>query len=167
MLFRSAVDPLEGCNCGGDKSKVDTNELHYSEGKEQGQPDHFRDREQKRPHINGSYILGQLQDLDCIYTVDSGAGESIVSIDMYNRIPESRRPALKQCNVEAEGASGEAIRIYGKGLFKLKLGPVEIERDLLVGSINDEVIFGDNLLRLDKDGPTDLLCNSYVFTKLL
>ena len=159
------VDPLEGCDCGSGKLTVDTNEFSHSEciySREEKQNCCSEGREQKRPHINGSYILGQLQDLDCIYTVDSGAGESIVSIDVYNRIPDSRRPELKKCNVEAEGASGEAIRIYGKGSFKLKLGPVEIERDLLVGSINDEVIFGDNLLRLDKDGPTDLLYSENV-----
>ena len=156
------LNPLEGCNHSSGKGQIDAKESSQEESRKCKQKHGLESQVQKRPHINGSYILGQIQDLDCIYTVDSGAGESIVSIDVYNRIPESRRPELTECNVEAEGASGEAIRIYGKGSFKLNLGPVEIERDLLVGSISDEVIFGDNLLRLDKDGPMDLLYSENV-----
>ena len=109
------------------------------------------------PITEGSYILGKLQGQEVAYTVDNGANDTFVSVKFYYSIPEDVRPKLWKCRRNPQAANGSAVKSMGRAPFKLQLGPVTIERILTVGDITDEVLLGDDILRLDPDGPADIL----------
>ena len=41
--------------------------------------------------------------------------------------------------------------------FDLQLGPVSLQRVLIVAEIEDEILFGDDIVRRDPEGPMDIL----------
>ena len=57
----------------------------------------------------------------------------------------------------ASGAGGGNIRIWGKAIFELQLGPVKLEREALVVEITDERLLGDDIIRRDPEWPMDIL----------
>ena len=56
-----------------------------------------------------------------------------------------------------KGAGGEPIKIWGWAPFDLQLGPVSLQRVLMVAEIEDQILLGDDILRRDPEGPMDIL----------
>lgn len=113
----------------------------------------------RTPHYPGVYIKGSLQGVQTIFTVDTGASRTLVSMKLYESIPSDRRPILeaKKCAKLVVGVDGKALQLRGMGLFEMCLGPLHIERQLVVADISDEVILGADIIQQDPDGPGDLL----------
>ena len=109
------------------------------------------------PDVNGSYVFGKLQGLKVTHTVDNGMSDTIVNPRVYKRIPEDVWPQLLQASWWVKGAGGEPMKIWGQAPFDLQLGPVSLQRVLIVAEIEDEILLGDDILRRDPEGPMDIL----------
>ena len=109
------------------------------------------------PDVNGSYVFGKLQGLEVTYTVDNGASDTIVNPTVYKRIPKDVQPQLCQAGWWVKGAGGEPIKIWGQAPFDLQLGPVSLQRVLIVAEIEDKILLSNDILRRDPEGPMDIL----------
>ena len=72
-------------------------------------------------------------------------------------IPVHQRPVLLSSAVRITNADGNALRCLGQALFHLRLGPVKIEKTLLIGDIEDDALLGMDVLISEKGSPADIL----------
>ena len=115
-------------------------------------------RRRMLPKVDGSYVNGLLNGLEVTYTVDPAATETMIAPWIFEQIPEEIRPKLQpHTEGSASGAGGGNIRVWGKGIFELQLGPVRLEREALVAEITDEILLGDDIIRRDPEGPMDII----------
>ena len=45
----------------------------------------------------------------------------------------------------------------GKGLFKIHLGPVKLQKEIIVAQIEDDGLLGMDILQNDESGPADII----------
>ena len=109
------------------------------------------------PDVNGSYVFGELLSLEVTYTVDNGASDTTVNPQVYRGIPEDVWPKLFQAGWWVEGTGGKPIKIWGQASFDLQLGPVSLQRVLMVAETEDQILLGDGILRRDPEVPTGIL----------
>ena len=117
------------------------------------------------PKAKGSYVLGKIQGMGCVMTVDTACTQTIVSKQMYYRIPRGKHPKLEGRGVLAQaGNNAPPIEVLGRGIFTLQLGPLKLTpRLVVVADISDQVLLGDNLLREDPAlGPCDIMYSEKV-----
>ena len=117
------------------------------------------------PKAKGSYVLGKIQEMGCVMTVDTACTQTIVSKQMYYRIPRGKRPKLEGRGIlNQAGKDAPPIEVLGRGIFTLQLGPLKLTpRLLIVADISDQVLLGDNLLREDPAlGPGDIMYSEKV-----
>ena len=69
--------------------------------------------------------------------------------------PEDKPPLSKSSKLV--GAGGTFINEIGKGNFKLQLGPVCVQTEVIVAEIDDDGLIGIDVLLNRHNGPTDLL----------
>ena len=112
---------------------------------------------QELPDVNGSYVFGKLQGLAVTYTVDNGVSDMIVNPRVYKRIPEDVWPQLFQASQWVKGAESEPFKIWGQVPFDLQLGPMSLQRVLIVAEIEDQVLLSTDILRRDPEGPMEIL----------
>ena len=91
-----------------------------------------------------------------VYTADTGASRTIISIRVYNKIPEASHPKLdySACIV---GAGGAPIKGVGKAGFNITLGPLELQQEVFVADIEDDALMGYDILRGSNRGLADIL----------
>ena len=107
----------------------------------------FGSRRRILPKVDGSYVNGLLNGLEVTYTVDQAATETMIAPWIYEQIPEDVRPKLQpHTGGNASGAGGGNIRIWGKAIFELQLGPIKLAREALVAEITDEILLGDDII---------------------
>jgi hypothetical protein len=113
----------------------------------------------EKPKCNGIYIEGSVQGVGVFFTVDTGATRTFMSKRVYERIPLENKPELitNPDSRPMTGADGTQISRFGKAVFKLELGPITIERAVIVADIEDDVLIGADILIRDPAGPADLL----------
>lgn len=109
------------------------------------------------PHVNGVYILGSVNKLDAVYTVDTGASCSIVSTKLFNKLPRNCQPELQSTAVKLSGAGGKTLQSTGRGIFDLMIGPLKLQATMIVADITDEVLLGADLLLDETSGKADIL----------
>ena len=117
------------------------------------------------PKAKGAYVLGKIQGMGCVFTVDTACTKTIVSKQMYYRIPKGKRPKLDgRGSLAQAGKDAPPVEVLGKGIFTLQLGPLKVKpRLLIVADISDQILLGDNLLREDPAlGPGDLMYSEKV-----
>ena len=113
------------------------------------------------PHIVGVYIEGMVHGIDTNMTVDTGATNTMMSYVTYLHIPESRRPVLNRCGLPA-AADGRPMETYGSVIFELEMGPLIIEKKIMVSKLEDEVLIRADILQFDPEGPADLILSQNV-----
>ena len=129
----------------------DQDELDSEESEEES------DEDDLIPKCNGSYVDGALNGLKVTYSVDPGAGETMISEKLFNKLPKDRRPEFISGQDYNKNADGSPLKVVGRALFQLQLGPVTLERVCAVGGNEDAILLGDDILRLDPEGPMDVL----------
>ena len=92
-----------------------------------------------------------------VYTVDTGASVSLLSSKLFTEIPVSDRPALSTIVPIIHNADGKPIPCRGSGVFRMMLGPLYLEKNLIVADITDDVLLGADVLLGDESGRADLL----------
>jgi hypothetical protein len=96
-----------------------------------------------------------------MFTADTGATKTIIADRVYNQIPEEKRPPLKK-SVTLAGAGGTLLKELGKATFNLELGPLILDREVIVAEIEDEGLLGIDILQNENDGPADILLSKGV-----
>ena len=76
---------------------------------------------------------------------------------MFNKLPKDKRPTLKETTVKISGAGGKILHSKGYGNFNLKIGPLEIQAQMIVANITDEILLGADILMSDTSGKADIL----------
>ncbi|KAL3861276.1 hypothetical protein ACJMK2_007319 [Sinanodonta woodiana] len=96
-----------------------------------------------------------------MFTADTGATKTIIADRVYNQIPEEKHPLLKK-SVTLAGAGGTLQKELGKATFYLELGPLILDREVIVAEIEDEGLLGIDILQNENDGPADILLSKGV-----
>ena len=110
------------------------------------------------PKNAGVYVVGQVEDQDIIFTVDTGAGTTVLSEKIWEQLSdEVKNRKRKQMKRPLIGPNGKVISSQGKALVKLKLGPVVLDRYVAVADIIDECLLGADIILGLKEGQMDLL----------
>lgn len=107
------------------------------------------------PIVSGVYVNGQLNDMDIMYTIDTGASCSLISTNSFDKLPQEKKPKLQKTGLRISGANGSNLKCRGKAMFQLKLGTLSLERIMIIADITDEVLLGADIMM--EDEKTDIL----------
>ena len=110
----------------------------------------------RRRLADGVYIKGSINGERVTFTMDTGASHTIISKRVFNRIPDDLRPKLVKTS-SLIGAGGAPINELGKAEFELILGPLELQKDVIVADIEDDALLGFDILGRGNVGPADIL----------
>ena len=115
------------------------------------------------PTSKGLYLKGQIQGVNVIFTTDTGATRTIISRQVYEQIPESKRPQLENKPLFMKGCNGKPVTELGIGLFQVHIASLVFERKILVAEIDDQVLLGIDILQSSElGGPADILLSQNV-----
>ncbi|CAG2239901.1 unnamed protein product [Mytilus edulis] len=110
---------------------------------------------EKKSRQDGIYIDGMINNVTTIFTVDTGAARTVISEELYLRIPEEVRPPLVQ-SLSLFGADGNPLRELGTADFGVRLGNFSFNMELVVAHIADSVLLGLDILVMGKKGPAEI-----------
>lgn len=108
------------------------------------------------PRFDGLYLEGTVQDQEVNMTIDTGATSSLLSTQVYFKIPEECRPQLRKRGGFST-ADGRSMEYLGEGNFQLDIGELKFDLPLSVTKIDDDLLLGTDVLRDDPSGPCDIL----------
>ncbi|VDI48461.1 Hypothetical predicted protein [Mytilus galloprovincialis] len=112
-------------------------------------------------HEAGMYVDTDLYGLSASLMVDTGATVTIISEKTYNRIPRARQPDLMSSNQQVFTASGDQLKIVGKGSFHLVFQHGKsVVVEAIVAQITIDGILGLDFMKTIK-GKIDLEKNSF------
>lgn len=106
---------------------------------------------------DGVYLVGRVETIVVAITVDTGATKTIISDEIFYRIPETLRPELKKPAKSVTTANGGHLTVHGEGTFQMMLGNVSVSKSVLVAEIEDDVLLGADILQCDEKGAANLL----------
>jgi hypothetical protein len=104
---------------------------------------------------DGVYVEGVIQGMKITFTADTGAARTVVSAKNVHKIPLSQRPALQKYNILAS-ANGQPLTELGKGVFTIKLGKLTLDSEVIIAEIEDDALFGLDILMKGEGGPADI-----------
>ncbi|CAG2230336.1 unnamed protein product [Mytilus edulis] len=104
---------------------------------------------EKKSRQDGIYIDGIINDVPTIFTVDTGAARTVLSEELYLRIPEEVRQPLVRSH-SLIGADGNPLRELGTADFGVRLGNFSFNMELVVAHIADSVLLGLDILAMGK-----------------
>ena len=110
-------------------------------------------RRQKR--AEGFYIEGTVMGIDVLFCVDTWAPYTILSSNVYQKIPPNDRPPLRPARPHST-TGGSARQCMGRAEFPIRMGKLELMLTLNIADITDDVLLGADLMH-DKDQSFDLL----------
>ncbi|CAC5378801.1 unnamed protein product [Mytilus coruscus] len=111
--------------------------------------------EMKSRQQDGIYIDGFINEIPTVFTVDTGAARTVLSEEMYLRIPGEVRPPLVQSH-SLIGADGNPLKELGTAYFEVRLGNFSFNMELVVAHIADNVLLGLDILVMGKKGPAEI-----------
>ena len=91
-------------------------------------------------------ISGSLYGNHINWKVDSGARNTFITLDSYNKIPKKHRPELKPTKHKFSTANGQEIKCKGEGLMALELEGKELFFVVLVGDVTSNLL-GEDFIR--------------------
>ena len=90
--------------------------------------------------------------MDAVYTVDTGASCSIISVKLFNKLPHSHQPQLESTTVKLSGAGWKRPNCMGRGKFDLVIGSLELQTMMIAADITDDILLGADVLLYDITG---------------
>ena len=97
-------------------------------------------------HSDGFYLDAEVEGVNILFTIDTGATKTIISEKVYNSIPEACRPQLKQSAILSD-AAGQPLSQLGTAIFSVKLpSGLNFACEMIVANIEDEGLLGHDLL---------------------
>ena len=101
------------------------------------------------------------QGYPLLFTLDTGASRTVISNNIFEAMKQEDQPELKKSS-KLVGASGTAIKDLGKGCFKVRIGPLQLEVEAIVADIEDDGLLGVDILQNRDSGPADLMLSKGV-----
>ena len=114
------------------------------------------------PKMNGLYVRGTVNNVETVFTIDTGASLTLMGKHIYDEIEDDVKPKLKPVHTKIRGVNGNCLKCDGIATFKIFLGGVELEKPVIVANITDDVLIGADILLRDEQGRADLLLNDRV-----
>ena len=114
------------------------------------------------PNVDGVYIKGAIQGVEVVYTVDTGASITLLSKKIFDQIPRNEKPSLHPKVPILKNADGKRIQCFGSTDIEMMLGPLYVEKKVVVAEITDDVLLGADIMLGDEAGPADLLFSKNV-----
>lgn len=68
---------------------------------------------------DGFYVSGKVEKVDVMFTTDTGASKTLISEEVYKKIPEDTRPKLSQA-ASFRSADNSNIQEYGKAVSEVE-----------------------------------------------
>lgn len=138
----------------GDKSDQGGVQGHVEETSDENKENRSEQAEclliaRQHPKAEGIYLEGSCEDINMLFTVDTGAVKSIISKRIFDKIPPSKRPVLEK-SVHLMSVNGDPLVEFGKALFKIKLHTVELEFEFIVAEIQDAGLLGIDFLMYNR-----------------
>ena len=93
------------------------------------------------------FVNGSIGGVNTTFLVDTGSNITIVTPEVFNRIPESVRPALDTVITEMVLADGRSLPFKGKAILTLRLGRTVVEHEIWIADIGLEGILGMDYLQ--------------------
>lgn len=109
------------------------------------------------PNSVGAYIDATVCGVPLYFTADTGASQTILSKRIYDKIPNERKPKLKQSVHNITCAGGTVLKEHGKAMFDLQLGSLQLTKEIIIADIGDEGLLGADIIQEDEKGPGDLM----------
>ena len=106
----------------------------------------------KLPKSIGAYADSRLEGVPLFFTADTGAARTVVSKRVFDQIPTELQPKLCK-SASLSGAGGNILQEYGKAIFKIQLGPLVMQKEIIIAEIEDEGLLGADFLQEDESGP--------------
>ena len=118
---------------------------------------------------NGLYVSGSLLGEEVEWLIDTGCNVTILSADVFNRIPVHRRPKLHKSEQRLGQADGTPLDVVGEIVVTLMIGPQKYRSRVIVASCLMDGLLGMDLLQLsgaclDLQNGTVRLCGREVPT---
>ena len=93
------------------------------------------------------YVTGKIRDVEMQWLLDTGCSLSIVSTDVFERIPVSDRPKLGYNEVQMKTADGSILPDLGKVHLKVRVDKREYMHPFVVARLTNDGILGTDFLR--------------------
>ena len=108
------------------------------------------------PVYREAYVDVFVQGVDATLTVDTGAVNSIVSHKLFKKISKGHCPELTKA-AQVDAAGGKLLKIYGKAIVEICMGPLCFEHECTVSDIVDEFLLAEDFMLCDPSGPADII----------
>ena len=93
------------------------------------------------------YLEAFVEGVKLVFTIDTGATKTVISQRVYQSIPSAHRPLISKTTGLIE-ASGQPLSQLGTAEFTVKLAGVQFKTSIIVANIEDDGIFGHDLLSI-------------------
>ncbi|KAH3699881.1 hypothetical protein DPMN_074843 [Dreissena polymorpha] len=102
----------------------------------------------------GVYVIGEVGGVPVVFTADTGACRTVLSKAIFDKLKVEDRPKLMK-SACLKGANGKPLNEFGKAWFKIKLGDLHLEKELIVAVVKDDCILGMDILQGGENGAAD------------
>ena len=93
------------------------------------------------------YVTGEIHGVPVEWLLDTGSSISIMSVNVFGKIPKESRPELKANSSPMSTADGSPLMDLGMVSTRVMVGKQELTQEMVVADINVDCILGVDFLR--------------------
>lgn len=93
------------------------------------------------------YVSGETKGVPLEWLLDTGSSRSLLSEDVYMRIPQASRPELVACVGGLKMVDGDQLSALGRAKFVVQVDKTEYVHEFIVACTTDDGILGMDFLR--------------------
>ena len=98
-------------------------------------------------NVHEIWVPIYIHGIEMSLLLDTGTSHSILTLEAYMRIPESRRPRLDPPNVILKQATGSRVKVWGRTTVELRVGNQSEQVTVVVGQVTGNMLGMDFLRR--------------------
>ncbi len=98
----------------------------------------------------GIFLVCYISGVKVRFLVDTGSTTTILSENMFSRLPESERSELGQTRARIILADGKTLNPLGCVTLTLEIGKMSVDQEMIVADIGVEGLIGMDFLRTHK-----------------
>ena len=93
-------------------------------------------------------MSGEVREVEIEWLIDTGCGLSLISEEVYRRIPEQDRPVLEENEIPMKTADGSRLPDLGKTHLRVRVDKKEYTHPFVIARLTDDGIIGTDFLRM-------------------
>ena len=111
------------------------------------------------PRVCGLYAKGVVENVETVFTIDSGASSTLVATRLFNELSKTKQyPLVPETLTRFEGpAEGQVLHIRGRTTLTFTFGDICISAEVVIADIRDDVLVGADILLGLPEGPFNFL----------